>query len=153
MQDNPPSNLSISTDKSYYVIGETITFSFTSQNATRLAIPIDYNGKRVDFIDVTGKDTYTCSFDKAGTYGYFLYAENACGESSTVLDYKQIQVYDTIPGDLNADNTLTTADAVFLQNYLLNAATLTADQQQAADLNADGVVNALDLALLRQKLA
>lgn len=153
VQDNPPSNLSISTDKSYYVIGETITFSFTSQNATRLAIPIDYNGKRVDFIDVTGKDTYTCSFDKAGTYGYFLYAENACGESSTVLDYKQIQVYDTIPGDLNADNTLTTADAVFLQNYLLNAATLTADQQQAADLNADGVVNALDLALLRQKLA
>lgn len=153
VQDNPPSNLSISTDKSYYVIGETITFSFTSQNATRLAIPIDYNGKRVDFIDVTGKDTYTCSFDKAGTYGYFLYAENACGESSTVLDYKQIQVYDTIPGDLNSDNTLTTADAVFLQNYLLNAATLTADQQQAADLNADGVVNALDLALLRQKLA
>lgn len=56
-------------------------------------------------------------------------------------------------GDLNADNTLTTADAVFLQNYLLNAATFTADQQQAADLNADGVVNALDLALLRQKLA
>ncbi len=56
-------------------------------------------------------------------------------------------------GDLNSDNTLTTADAVFLQNYLLNAATLTADQQQAADLNADGVVNALDLALLRQKLA
>lgn len=56
-------------------------------------------------------------------------------------------------GDLNADNTLTAADAVLLQNYLLNAATLTADQQQAADLNADGVVNALDLALLRQKLA
>lgn len=63
-------------------------------------------------------------------------------------DYKPI-VY----GDLNSDNTLTTADAVLLQNYLLNAATLTADQQQAADLNADGVVNALDLALLRQKLA
>ena len=57
-----------------------------------------------------------------------------------------------LPGDLNADNTLPT-DAVFLQNYLLNAATLTSDQQQAADLNADGVVNALDLALLRQKLA
>lgn len=63
-------------------------------------------------------------------------------------DYKPI-VY----GDLNSDNTLTAADAVLLQNYLLNAATLTADQQQAADLNADGVVNALDLALLRQKLA
>ena len=153
VQDNPPSNLSISTDKSYYVIGETITFSFTSQNATRLAIPIDYNGKRVDFIDVTGKDTYTCSFDKAGTYGYFLYAENACGESSTVLDYKQIQVYDTIPGDLNADNTLTAADAVLLQRYLLQERTLTQSQWQTADLNADGTVNGFDLALLRQKLA
>lgn len=153
VQDNPPSNLSISTDKSYYVIGETITFSFTSQNATRLAIPIDYNGKRVDFIDVTGKDTYTCSFDKAGTYGYFLYAENACGESSTVLDYKQIQVYDTIPGDLNSDNTLTTADAVLLQRYLLQERTLTQSQWQTADLNADGTVNGFDLALLRQKLA
>ena len=152
VQDNPPSNLSISTDKSYYVIGETITFSFTSQNATRLAIPIDYNGKRVDFIDVTGKDTYTCSFDKAGIYGYFLYAENACGESSTVLDYKQIQVYDTIPGDLNSDNTLTTADAVLLQRYLLQERTLTQTQWQTADLNADGTVNGFDLALLRQKL-
>lgn len=152
VQDNPPSNLSISTDKSYYVIGETITFSFTSQNATRLAIPIDYNGKRVDFIDVTGKDTYTCSFDKAGIYGYFLYAENACGESSTVLDYKQIQVYDTIPGDLNSDNTLTTADAVLLQRYLLQERTLTQSQWQTADLNADGTVNGFDLALLRQKL-
>lgn len=64
------------------------------------------------------------------------------------LDYTPV-----LPGDLNSDNTLTAADAVLLQNYLLNAATLTADQQQTADLNADGVVNALDLALLRQKLA
>lgn len=152
VQDNPPSNLSISTDKSYYVIGETITFSFTSQNATRLAIPLDYNGKRVDFIDVTGKDTYTCSFDKAGVYGYFLYAENAYGESSTVLDYQQIHVYDTIPGDLNSDNTLTTADAVLLQRYILGEKSLTQSQWQAADLNADGVVNGFDLALLRQKL-
>lgn len=152
VQDNPPSNLSISTDKSYYVIGETITFSFTSQNATRLAIPLDYNGKRVDFIDVTGKDTYTCSFDKAGVYGYFLYAENAYGESSTVLDYQQIQVYDTLPGDLNSDNTLTTADVVLLQRYILGEKSLTQSQWQAADLNTDGVVNGFDLALLRQKL-
>lgn len=63
-------------------------------------------------------------------------------------DYKPI-VY----GDLNSDNTLTTADAVLLQRYLLQERTLTQSQWQTADLNADGVVNALDLALLRQKLA
>ncbi|WP_370742386.1 RICIN domain-containing protein [Ruminococcus callidus] len=62
-------------------------------------------------------------------------------------DYKPI-VY----GDLNSDNTLTTADAVLLQRYLRGEDTLTQTQWQAADLNADGAVNGFDLALLRQKL-
>lgn len=62
-------------------------------------------------------------------------------------DYKPI-VY----GDLNSDNTLTTADAVLLQRYLLQERTLTQSQWQTADLNADGTVNGFDLALLRQKL-
>ena len=153
VQDSAPSNLSIFTDKSYYMIGETVTFSFTSENATRLAIPLDYNGKRADFIDVTGKDTYTCTFNKAGTYGYFLYAENACGESSTVLDYKEIRVYDTLPGDLNSDNKITSDDLFLLQSYLTNNITLTESQGKAADLNEDGLVDGFDLALLRQKLA
>ncbi len=152
VQDSAPSNLSIFTDKSYYMIGETVTFSFTSENATRLAIPLDYNGKRADFIDVTGKDTYTCTFNKAGTYGYFLYAENACGESSTVLDYKEIRVYDTLPGDLNSDNKITSDDLFLLQSYLTNNITLTESQGKAADLNEDGLVDGFDLVLLRQKL-
>lgn len=62
-------------------------------------------------------------------------------------DYKPI-VY----GDLNSDNTLTAADAVLLQRYLLGEDTLTQTQWQTADLNADGTVNGFDLALLRQKL-
>ena len=152
VQDSAPSNLSIFTDKSYYMIGETVTFSFTSENATRLAIPLDYNGKRADFIDVTGKDTYTCTFNKAGTYGYFLYAENACGESSTVLDYKEIRVYDTLPGDLNSDNKITSDDLFLLQSYLTNNITLTESQGKAADINEDGLVDGFDLVLLRQKL-
>lgn len=57
-----------------------------------------------------------------------------------------------IPGDLNSDSTLTTADAVLLQKYLLNQTTLTETQYNLADLNADGAVNGFDLALLRQKL-
>ena len=55
-------------------------------------------------------------------------------------------------GDLNSDNTLTAADAVLLQRYLLGEDTLTQTQWQTADLNADGTVNGFDLALLRQKL-
>ena len=56
-------------------------------------------------------------------------------------------------GDLNSDDTLTAADAVLLQRYLLQERTLTQTQWQTADLNADGTVNGFDLALLRQKLA
>ena len=63
------------------------------------------------------------------------------------LDYTPILL-----GDLNSDNTLTTADAVLLQRHLLGEDTLTQNQWQAADLNADGTVNGFDLALLRQKL-
>ena len=99
VDSSAPVNLAISTDKSSYAVGEQITFSFSCDNAVRVAIPIDYNGKRTDFIDVTGKNTYTCSFDKAGTYGYFLYAENACGESTT--EYIQFTVQDNPPSNLS----------------------------------------------------
>ena len=148
----PPSGLSITVDKSVYSIGETVTFSFSSNNATELYIPIDVNGQREHFIDVTGQTAYECSFNKAGVYGYFLYGKNKCGDSSTVLDYRQFTVYDNIPADLNFDNTLTTADAILLQKYLLTQTQFTEAQWRTADLNADGNVNGFDLALLRQKL-
>ena len=98
---SPPSNLSITTNQQCYSVGESVTFSFTSSNETELYIPIDYNGKRTDFINVTGRTTYTCSFDKPGVYGFFLYGKNLYGESSTVNDYKQIRVYDSSPKDLS----------------------------------------------------
>lgn len=67
-------------------------------------------------------------------------------------DITAIKANNILPGDLNSDNTLTTADAVLLQRYILGEKSLTQSQWQAADLNADGVVNGFDLALLRQKL-
>ena len=91
--------------------------------------------------------------------------------SGSVSDGANVQIYDwngttaqkiqiwrldnykpIVYGDLNSDNTLTTADAVLLQRYLLQERTLTQTQWQTADLNADGTVNGFDLALLRQKL-
>ena len=90
--------------------------------------------------------------------------------SGSVSDGANVQIYDwngttaqkfqiwkldytpLLSGDLNSDNTLTTADAVLLQRYLLQERTLTQTQWQTADLNADGTVNGFDLALLRQKL-
>lgn len=53
-------------------------------------------------------------------------------------------------GDLNGDGSVTGVDVAILQQYLLQSASLTADQAASADVVADGVLNGLDLARLRQ---
>lgn len=148
--NSAPSISILSTDKHTYSLGENIVFHTESDTATTYSIGLYKDGVRYDsFWDFT-ENEYMYTSIEPGEYSAYVTSYNSLGYKDS--DY----IYFTIlpsPGDLNADNTLTAADAVLLQNYLLNAATLTADQQQAADLNADGVVNALDLALLRQKLA
>ncbi|MBE6853873.1 MAG: hypothetical protein E7505_10470 [Ruminococcus sp.] len=67
--------------------------SFSASYSTELYIPLDYNGDRIDFIDVTGRNSYIATFKEAGTYGYFLVGRNQYGESSTVDDYKEFIVY------------------------------------------------------------
>lgn len=79
---------------------------------------------------------------------YDLLADGALDMLCLYAHWEKIK----IPGDLNSDSTLTTADAVLLQKHLLNQTTLTETQYNLADLNADGAVNGFDLALLRQKL-
>lgn len=86
----------------------------------------------------------------ATTYYYKIECSNRYyTETSSIIAVKTNAIS---LGDLNSDNTLTAADAVLLQRYLLQERTLTQTQWQTADLNADGTVNGFDLALLRQKL-
>ena len=60
---------------------------------------------------------------------------------------------DGMPGDLDGDGELTSADVVLLARYLAGAETLTEAQLTAADLNADGVITSADLVLLARKVA
>lgn len=55
-------------------------------------------------------------------------------------------------GDINQDGLINTADAVFLQRYLLNIADFSEAQWNAADIHNDKKVNGLDLAALRALL-
>lgn len=57
-----------------------------------------------------------------------------------------------VVGDVNGNGTLGVEDAVLLQRYLVNDATLTAAQAKAANLCADEVINAFDLAALKKLL-
>lgn len=54
--------------------------------------------------------------------------------------------------DINIDFSTNLNDIVFLQKILLHRTTLTADQTQLADLNSDGMINVIDLMLLKRTL-
>ena len=108
------------------------------------------------------QDWYICGESGA----YYLKSKNADQVLTVADDSENVQMNDwngtaaqkfqirkqAVSGDLNSDSILTVTDAVLLQRYILGEKTLTQTQRQAADLNADGVVNGFDLALLRQKL-
>lgn len=55
-------------------------------------------------------------------------------------------------GDCNLDGTVSVADAVLLQHYLLGSKTIQQQQFAPCDVNDDGNVNGFDLAMLRGKL-
>ena len=61
------------------------------------------------------------------------------------------EVKDVI-GDVSGDHYLGIADAIVLSKYLTGIVRLRVDQFNAADLNNDGQVNAIDLTLLKQML-
>ena len=55
-----------------------------------------------------------------------------------------------MPGDVNADGSVTLADLLMLQRYLLHDGTIFAPDQ--ADYNTDGSCNGLDLTILKRTL-
>ena len=148
--DTVPQNLTIETDKKIFKLGESINFKFSCDYETELYIPVDVNGKRKFFIDVTGKDSYSCTFDEVGDYGFYLVARNAYGEATA--KYMEFKIISPIQGDLNQDGTLSLTDLIPLQQSLLRQTTLTADQAQLADYNGDDSINVLDLMLLKRAL-
>ena len=96
---NPPTNLSISSDKNAYKVGESINFSFSYSNATDVYILIDANGVRVEpWANVTGKTSYSCTFNEPGYYVYRLYAVNEYGTPAT--EWKVFTVYDREPDNM-----------------------------------------------------
>ena len=55
-----------------------------------------------------------------------------------------------IKGDINLDKSVSIADVVALQSYLLCRSELTSEQVENADLDSDGSVDGFDMSLLRR---
>ena len=58
----------------------------------------------------------------------------------------------SLPGDVNGDGKLSTADYLLLKKGLFGSRPLTEEEKKSADVNADGKINTADYLLLKKKL-
>lgn len=72
------------------------------------------------------------------------------GQSQSCVQYTVFAVQQHVAGDVNGDGQCTVADAVMLQKFLIRAGELT--DPRSADLTGDGVINGMDLVMLRRLL-
>ena len=72
------------------------------------------------------------------------------GQVQGCVQYTVFAVQKVGSGDVNGDGQCTVADAVMLQKFLIRAGGLA--NQTAADLSGDGVINGMDLVLLKRQL-
>ncbi len=87
----------------------------------------------------------------AGTYSVTIRTETGAEQSVDIC--KVLEVYtETLRGDADGNGTVDAQDSAALMDYLLTkSASLT--NPQAADFNADGILNAADLSMLRHLIA
>ncbi len=92
----PPTNVSLSVNKSLYAAGETVTFTCAGTNVSGYTIGIDRDGTRIFTGDINA--VYETSFTDAGVYSAYVTAWNTVGtvDSARVT----FTVYNTVPTDV-----------------------------------------------------
>lgn len=73
--------------------------------------------------------------------------------SPTETESETSQTPEILLGDFNDDGKRTASDAVLFTKYIIKQQTFTKSQYEKADLNSDGKVNAVDLAVLKNILS
>ena len=84
-------------------------------------------------------------------YGYLSITLKDDGSLDVNKDF--VAEDEKIKGDVNADGALNVADVVLLQKWLLAVPGIKLGEGEVADLYEDGNLNALDLAVMKQKLS
>lgn len=121
------SNTDTAITNSYYIKGSA---SGTTINGDGTAVS--------DKLMKSLSDTLEAPFSDSDKYPVFSWLDIA---ESTLLK-----------GDINYDTTVSVADAVLLQRYLLGSYKMSEKQWQAADLNADSNVDSFDMIFMRRTL-
>ncbi|MBR5371774.1 MAG: discoidin domain-containing protein [Oscillospiraceae bacterium] len=105
---------------------------------------------------------YVTDLDEIAQYVRYRVPEGAPKNSANkdsvyCCNIAEIKIYGSEPGqifkqygDVNADGSINVADAVMLAKYLVGDGTV--EDADSADMNHDGILTAVDLTLLKQKL-
>ncbi len=102
---------------------------------------------------INGADGKELKVEKASA-GVYAVKLTSIGGSEKLVEICEVAELPAgiLRGDVNLDGSVTTADAVLLQKYLLALLPLSEQQLQAAELCGDTAVNAFDLAALKREL-
>ncbi len=85
--------------------------------------------------------------------GYYFTGTIYGHENSEAQDYAEKCSYEfKIIGDLNGDGTVSSADAVLMNEFLTNSEISQDIPTAVADMNGDGVINVFDLIILKRYL-
>lgn len=88
---------------------------------------------------------------KEGTYIYRVEAESASGRFRLIDRIFEVRD-NLITGDLNGDSSVTIADAVILEKFLLNDSEVSEIVSANADLNDDGRTDVFDMVIMRKMI-
>lgn len=103
--------------------------------------------------DLSGDFDNTMLFNKleTGVYIYRVEAESASGRFRLIDRVFEVRD-DLITGDLNGDSSVTVADAVLLEKFLLNDSEVSEIVSANADLNDDGRTDVFDMVVMRKMI-
>ncbi len=109
--------------------------------------------------DLSGEFDSKMLFNKLepDTYVYKVEAEDSSGKvyrliGKSFMVAQKAAAATGIFGDLNGDGSITVADGVMLQKYILGMGTLSAEQLKYADITGDGTADVFDMIMIRKML-
>lgn len=118
----------------------------------------DVNQQKWIIEDSGDNKNYYISSKNAGLYltSESTDIENGTNVFLTINDYSDRQQWEftlsNLNGDIDLDNSVTVADAILLQKYVVGIATLTDDQKLLADCNGDGVIDVRDATYIQKTI-
>ena len=94
-----PKNVSVSLSQNCYMVGENVTFNYSSKYGFGYTIGIDdANGNRIDTYD-TKESSYTRTFDSPGQYSCYVTTYNGVGLTDSERIY--FEIYNEKPKDVS----------------------------------------------------